>query len=151
MKGFKTFVEEAIKRSFGFSAGVGSDTFQKPAEDSVKNMSDIADPETLKRVNAYVSAIADAEYVQPMAAVSQLRSKLETLGLSFNNDVQMEGKSGSVSLDVIRFGGRYGEDGATGDIINDDGISHQKSGGLKLKLRYETLENGACKVYAELV
>ena len=150
MKGFKTFIDEAIKRSFGFSAGVGSDTFQKPAEDSVKNMSDIADAETLKRVNAYVSGIADAEYIQPMAAVSQLRSKLETIGLSFSNDVQMEGKSGSVSLDVIRFGGRYGEDGS-GEIINDDGISHEKSGGLKLKLRYETLENGACKVYAELV
>ena len=38
MKSFKTFIDEAIKRSFGFSAGVGSDTFQKPAEDSVKNM-----------------------------------------------------------------------------------------------------------------
>ena len=148
MKSFKTFIDEAIKRSFGFSAGVGSDTFQKPAEDSVKNMSDLADPEILKRVNSFVSAIADAEYIQPMAAVEQLRSKLEALGLSFG-DVQMEGKSGSVSLDVIRFGGRYGEDGS-GEIINDDGISHQKSGGLKLKLRYETLENGACKVYAEL-
>ena len=103
MKSFKTFIDEAIKRSFGFSAGVGSDTFQKPAEDSVKNMSDLADPEILKRVNSFVSGIADAEYIQPMAAVEQLRSKLEALGLSFG-DVQMEGKSGSVSLDVVREG-----------------------------------------------
>ena len=34
--------------------------------------------------------------------------------------------------------------------INDDGISHKLGKELKLKGKYETLQNGAVKVYAEL-
>ena len=38
-----------------------------------------------------------------------------------------------------------------GSDINDDGISHKKEGGLKLQVKYETLQNGTSKVYAKLV
>ena len=43
-------------------------------------------------------------------------------------------------------GGVYGKTGEepAGEVKNDDGIERQ------LKIRYETLSNGACKVYAEL-
>ena len=38
-----------------------------------------------------------------------------------------------------------------GSDIKDDGISHKKEGGLKLNVKYETLENGSSKVFAKLV
>ena len=46
-------------------------------------------------------------------------------------------------------GGRFGKD-TDGSDINDDGLTHKVGKELKLKGRYETLENGAVKVYAEL-
>ena len=56
-------------------------------------------------------------------------------------------KSGTVSLGLSKFGGVYGKTGEepAGEVKNDDGIERQ------LKVKYETLENGATKVYAELV
>ena len=60
---------------------------------------------------------------------------------------EMADKSGTVSLGLSKFGGVYGKTGEepAGEVKNDDGIERQ------LKIRYETLSNGACKVYAELV
>ncbi len=45
---------------------------------------------------------------------------------------------------------KFGKD-IDGSDLNDDGISHKKEGGLKLNVKYETLENGSSKVYAKLV
>ena len=58
--------------------------------------------------------------------------------------------NGSVNLDISQFGGRFGKD-IDGSDIKDDGISHKKEGGLKLNVKYETLENGSSKVFAKLV
>ena len=49
-----------------------------------------------------------------------------------------------------QFGGRFGKD-TDGTDVNDDGISHKKEGGLKIKLDHELLQNGSSKVYAKLV
>ena len=38
-----------------------------------------------------------------------------------------------------------------GSDVNDDGISHQKEGGLKLEIKHELLSTGSSKVYAKLV
>ena len=45
---------------------------------------------------------------------------------------------------------KFGKD-IDGSDIKDDGISHKKEGGLKLNVKYETLENGSSKVFAKLV
>ena len=58
--------------------------------------------------------------------------------------------NGSVNIEVNQFGGRFGKD-IDGSDIKDDGISHKKEGGLKLNVKYETLENGSSKVFAKLV
>ena len=80
--------------------------------------------------------------------MEQLASKLKTLGLDMNIP-EMSG-NGSVNLEVTQFGGRFGKD-IDGSDIKDDGISHKKEGGLKLNVKYETLENGSSKVFAKLV
>jgi hypothetical protein len=153
MKSFKSFINEAAPAVSSTPRPVAkaSATLQ-PTEDGRDNIADVSNPEILKKINAFVGSIGDGEYMLPAGAVSQLRAKLETIGLSFG-DVALEGKSGSVSVDVKQYGGRWGKDGTQKpeETINDDGISHKKDGGLKLNFKYETLSNGASRVYATLV
>jgi len=95
-----------------------------------------------------LGSIANQEYLNPKAALEQLASKLKTLGLEMTIP-EMSG-NGSVNIEVNQFGGRFGKD-IDGSDIKDDGISHKKEGGLKLNVKYETLENGSSKVFAKLV
>ena len=110
---------------------------------------DIANPESLQKVNAYVGSIAEQEYLNPKAALEALANKLKTIGLEIS-PVEMTGDNGKVTAEVKQFGGRFGKD-LDGADINDDGISHRKEGGLKLEVSYETLNTGTSKVYAKLV
>ena len=118
-------------------------------EDGNIGAHNIHDQKVLDRVNAFVGSIAAQEYLNPTAAVEQLANKLKTIGLEVKLPA-MEGANGSVSGEVCQFGGRFGKD-IDGSDINDDGISHRKEGGLKLNVKYETLENGSSKVFAKLV
>jgi hypothetical protein len=115
--------------------------------DSDHNLNDITDDEVVARINNFVGSIAGMEHINPMAAVNHLRSKLHGLGIEMIGELpEMTDKSGSVSIPLSAFGGVYGKTGEepAGEVKNDDGVKRQ------LKLRYETLDNGACKVYAEL-
>ena len=129
------------------------------AHQSVENdnvgIFDIANPESLKRVNAFVGAIADKEYLQPDAAMHQLAMRLETIGLRYTVP-KIDGNNGKSVVEVSQFGGRYGKtsDNTTsgdGDIENGDGISHRKEGGLKLEFNWEKQSNNTYKVFANLV
>ena len=111
-------------------------------------MHNIQDEEVLKVVNGFVGSIADREYINPQHAVDELKEKLSRVGLHF--DCHLEGDSGTNSCDVVRHGGRFGKD-TDGSDVNDDGISHQKEGGLKLEIKHELLSTGSSKVYAKLV
>ena len=147
MKTFKQHVKEAHSGYMGDGQGVGV-AVQNSIEDGNISAANIHDPEVLKQVNAFVGSIAEREYLSPQKAVNELKEKLGRVGLSF--DCQVEGDKGSKTVDVKQFGGRFGKD-TDGSDINDDGISHKKEGGLKLEVSYETLKNGASRVYAKLV
>ena len=91
---------------------------------------DVANPDSLQRVNAFVGAIAEQEYLQPDAAMHQLAMKLGTIGLTYVLP-KVEGNNGKSVVEVSQHGGRYGKtsDNTTsgeGDIENGDGISHRK-------------------------
>ena len=118
-------------------------------EDGSMGAHNIHDQKVLDRVNAFVGSIAAQEYLNPKAAVEQLANKLKTIGLEVSMPA-MEGANGSVTGEVSQFGGRFGKD-VDGSDLNDDGISHRKEGGLKLNVKYETLDNGSSKVFAKLV
>ena len=129
------------------------------AHQSVENdnvaIFDVANPESLQKVNAYVGAIADQEYLQPDAAMHQLAMRLATIGLRYTVP-KIDGNNGKSVVEVSQFGGRYGKtsDNATsgdGDIENGDGISHRKEGGLKLEFNWEKQSNNTYKVFANLV
>ena len=116
--------------------------------DSDHNLNDITNDEIVARINRFVGSIASMDHINPTAAVNHLRSKLHGIGVEVVGEIpEMADKSGTVSLGLSKFGGVYGKTGEepAGEVKNDDGIERQ------LKIRYETLSNGACKVYAELV
>ena len=147
MKTLKQHIAEGYKQGKYGAGNVGTPDVNS-VEDGSIGVHNIHDPKVLERVNAFVGSIANQEYLNPKAAMEQLASKLKTLGLDMNIP-EMSG-NGSVNLEVTQFGGRFGKD-IDGSDIKDDGISHKKEGGLKLNVKYETLENGSSKVFAKLV
>jgi hypothetical protein len=150
MKSFKQHIKEAHYE--GDAQGVGTTDNNNSVEDSRLGAHNIENANVLKQVNAFVGSIADREYINPDHAISELREKLSRLGLSFDN-VVLEGDKGTVTVDLKQFGGRYGKDtdSKPDEVINDDGISHRKEGGLKLEFNFEKLNNNSSKVYAKLI
>ena len=143
----KTFKQHVNEHSYN-GGQVGSDT-SNSVEDGAAGAHNIQDAAVLQKVNAFVGSIAEREYLQPQFAVDELREKLQRIGLTCSACV-LEGPSGKETVELKQFGGRFGKD-TDGSDINDDGISHRKEGGLKMELSYETLKNGASRVYAKLV
>ena len=133
MKTFKQHIKE------GGQMGVGT-TSHEPVEDSVIEVYNIHLFEILQRVNGFVGSIADREFVQVDPALSQLETRLRTIGVQLKDSISIEDKKGTFESGLSFNGGRFGKD-TDGSDINDDGLTHKVGKELKLKGRYETLEN----------
>ena len=136
MKSFNQFLAE------GPHVGVSTTVNQTGTTDTY----DIQDPNVLKRVNAFVGSIGDREYLIPENAVGQLKNFLERIGLSFETPTLPEG-NGSVSVDLLRWGGVFGKSTDTAFDEFDKGPGIDKS----LKIDVEALNNSSWKVYAKIV
>ena len=136
----------------GGSPAVGT-TDQNLAVDFNINPSAVQEPEIVKKLNAFIGAVANAEFILPEHGIDKIRRSLSRVGFSFGATPTMEGQSGSFELPLTRFGGRFGKDTdtPTDEIINDDGISHMIEGGLALKIQYEMLQNSSCRIFAKIV
>ena len=126
-----------------------------PVEDDNKGLFNVQDPASLQQLNGFVGGLADKEYLQPEAAIGQLRTRLGTVGLDFKVPT-VDGDKGSAVAEVTQFGGRYGKttdntNAGDGDIEDGDGVSHKKAGGLKLEFNWEKQANNTYKVFASLV
>ena len=144
MKSFKQF-NEAYTERFA----------QQGTEDETHAYFNVDDPVAMQKLNAYVGSVADKEYLQPDSAMHQLAMRLGTVGLSYTLP-KIEGNNGKTVVELMQFGGRYGKtpDNTTsgeGAIVNDDGISHRKEGGLKLEFNWERQANNTYKVFANLI
>ena len=147
MKSFKQFNEAGYTDRFAHTS----------AEDDNKHLINVQDEKVVQRLNGYVGAIADREYLQPEAAIKQLNNKLGIVGLNFA-EPKVDSDKGKVTVEVTQFGGRYGKtsDNSNGpmsqgkEIEDGDGISHKKDGGLKIEFNWEKQENNQFKVFANL-
>ena len=119
------------------------------AEDDNLGLFNVQDEASMQKLNGFVGALADKEYLQPGAAVEQLAMRLGTVGLNFTLP-KIDGDKGNTVVEVSQFGGRFGKD-TDGSDINDDGVSHKKEGGLKLEFNWEKQANNTYKVFANLV
>ena len=147
MKTFKQHIKEGGYA--GDAQGVGTTGYQEPIEDGSIGVHNIHEPAILQRVNAFVGSIADREYLKPEAALAQLEARLGSIGVQLKDSITIDNKQGNFESALVFNGGRFGKD-TDGSDINDDGISHKLGKELKLKGKYETLQNGAVKVFAEL-
>ena len=140
MKNFNQFVTEA-------PTGLWNQT---PVSMNGDDNFDITNPSVLKRVNAFVGSIADREYLIPEAAIQQLRNFMMRIGVQFPKVDLPE--SGSISLPLSQWGGRFGKDLDTpyDEFVSDDGITDRLPGGLSLEIKTEAVANGSWKVYAEI-
>jgi hypothetical protein len=146
MKSFKQF-DEAYTDRFTHTS----------AEDDNKHLVNIHDDKVVQRLNGYVGAINDREYLQPEAAIKQLNNKLEIVGLRFA-EPKVDSDKGNATVELTQFGGRYGKtpDNSNGpmsqgdEIENGDGISHKRDGGLKIEFNWEKQDNNQFKVFANL-
>ena len=105
--------------------------------------------ESLQQLNAYVGSIAYRDYMNPRTALEGLARKLSIVGLHF------EPNAGLIETAIEEYplsfmGGRYGMD-IDGEVKEDDGIEPKIGHGLKLIVRYESLNNGLTSVNAEIV
>jgi hypothetical protein len=132
-----------------------NEAIQVSTEDETHASFNIQDPVALQKLNGFVGALAEQEYLQPDAAIHQMAMKLGTVGLQFALP-KIEGNGGKTVVELTQFGGRYGKTpenttSGDGDIENGDGISHRKEGGLKLEFKWERQENNTYKVFANLI
>ena len=143
MKNFNQYVTEA-------GTGAAGIWNQTPITYNQTDPFDVANPDVLKRVNAFVGSIADREYLIPEAAIQQLRNFMLRIGLQFPKVDLPE--SGSISLPLSQWGGRFGKDLDTpyDEFVNDDGITDRVPGGLSLDIKTESVANGSWKVYAKI-
>ena len=146
MKSFKQF-DEAYTDRFAHTS----------IEDDNKHLVNIHDDKVVQRLNGYVGAINDREYLQPEAAIKQLNNKLGIVGLHFA-EPKVDSDKGNATVELTQFGGRYGKtpNNSNGpmsqgdEIENGDGISHKKDGGLKIEFNWEKQDNNQFKVFANL-
>ena len=144
MKSFKQFDES-------------HSTALNSAEDDNLGLFNVQDERVMQRLNAYVGALSQQEYMQPDAAMKQLNNKLNIVGLNFV-EPKIESDKGNATVELTQFGGRYGKttDNSTGamsdgkEIENGDGISHKKDGGLKIEFNWEKQNNNQFMVSAVL-
>ena len=146
MKSFKQF-DEAYTDRFAHTS----------AQADNQHLVNIHDDKGVPRLNGYVGASAEREYLQPEAAIKQLNNKLEIVGLRFA-EPKIDSDKGNATVELTQFGGRYGKtpNNSNGpmsqgdEIENGDGISHKKDGGLKIEFNWEKQENNQFKVFANL-
>ena len=137
MKNFKSFMAEhpSYDASMNFSAG------------------GFGDPMVIKKLNALMGKLTYGEqFSSGEPVVRQIRSSLSKIGLTFGEVPNMSEESGSFSLPLTLYGGRFGKlpDTPIDEFVNDDGLQDQVEGGLSLEISYEMTEDNCYRINAKI-
>ena len=137
MKDFKSFMAEhpSYDASMNFSAG------------------GFGDPMVIKKLNALMGKLTYGEqFSSGEPVVRQIRSSLSKIGLTFGEVPNMSEESGSFSLPLTLYGGRFGKLPETpiDEFVNDDGLQDQVEGGLSLEISYEMTEDNCYRINAKI-
>ena len=109
-------------------------------------LGDLTSDAVIERLNAYVGAIGDREYLNPEKAVSEMRQKLMRVGLHFG-DVQFTEESGEISVPLIQYGGAFGKSAETPIDEFDD----EMESGRSLNFVYERTGGGTHRILAKIM
>jgi hypothetical protein len=134
----KTFKKHLSEKAVDGGYPVDTDSFSN----------DVSNPANIERINAFLGAMGQIEYLIPEHAMNKIRERLGRLALSFDT-VDLGEDGGKISMPLTQFGGRFGKD-EEGDV-NDDGISHKVEGGLSLEIMHEKTGAGTHFVRCRIV
>ena len=137
MKDFKSFMAEhpSYDASMNFSAG------------------GFGDPMVIKKLNALMGKLTYGEqFSDGEPVVRQIRNSLSKIGLTFGEVPNMSEESGSFSLPLTLYGGRFGKlpDTPIDEFVNDDGLQDQVEVGLSLEISYEMTEDNCYRINAKI-
>jgi len=137
MKNFKSFMAEhpSYDASMNFSAG------------------GFGDPMVIKKLNALMGKLTYGEqFSDGEPVVRQIRNSLSKIGLTFGEVPNMSEESGSFSLPLTLYGGRFGKlpDTPIDEFASDDGLQDQVEGGLSLEVSYEMTEDNCYRINAKI-
>ena len=133
MKSFKTYLRE-VALGTG-SAGITSEVdpeFHRIDQEDVR-----------ARVNNWLSASSQVEYMNVDAALRQLAGKVEQIGLSFNVQVEAAGESGSLRIPLSQFGEKHDH---AGEHVLDVEIPED----LVMSIEYERMPTGGFRVTGQI-
>jgi len=135
---------------------------------------DVGKPESIQRLNAFLSTFSGKRYIDPNYALKQVQTKLGIVGLNFTYhptrpykfdtgsgaSTSISAPSGApstfLSIDTETFpltymGGRYGVLDDKYTVGTDDGISHRLGKPLSLKVQYSVFNNGLVNIIPTIV
>jgi len=135
MKTFKQYMKEAPHPADG----------DNPVDGDMM-LGDLTSDAVVERLNAYVGAIADREYLNPEKAVAEMRQKLMRVGLHFG-DVQFTEESGEISVPLIQYGGAFGKSAET----PYDEFDNEVESGRSLNFVYERTGGGTHRILAKIM
>ena len=110
------------------------------------HLKDLSDETVIEKLNSFVGSIGMKEYLNPEAAVNELRQKLMRIGLHFE-DVNFGDMQGSVSMPLIMNGGKFGK----ADDSEVDEFMNEQESGRSIEFVYEKLPTGTHNVFAKIV
>ena len=131
MKSFKTYLRE-VSLGTG-TAGITADgdfDFHRLDQEDVK-----------ARVNTWLSANMQMEFLTVNAALIQLAKKTQQLGISFDVQVEAAGDSGSLRIPLSVFGEKTDTDG---HYVDNYGSTIPEN--LVLDIQYEKMPTGGFRV-----
>ena len=109
----------------------------------------------LNRINAFLDAFSNKEYMDPRGALGMLRAKLNITGLDFDfNNISDFTEEGHNRFPITRFGGTFGKalDTPFDEFETTDGIKEYNNGkGLNLDINLSTTDSGLYKIDAKIV
>ena len=135
MKSFKTYLKE-VALGTG-TAGITADgdfDFHRIDQEDVKS-----------RVNTWLSANMQMEFTTVNAALNQLASKTQQIGVTFDVQVEAAGESGSLRIPFSVFGEKTDTEGNY--VSNYDPTIPE---GLVLDIQYEKVPTGGFRVSGQI-
>ena len=128
---------------------------EHPSYDASMNFSagGFGDPMVIKKLNALMGKLTYGEqFSDGEPVVRQIRNSLSKIGLTFGEVPNMSEESGSFSLPLTLYGGRFGKlpETPTDEFVNDDGLQDQVEGGLSLEISYEMTEDNCYRINAKI-
>lgn len=134
----------------GFGIGDPSDSHGRSAY-SDAGIYRTESPAQLKRLNAFISAFTQKEFLDPRAAMGMLRAKLNIAGLDFKIDMAESLDDGTTSYRLYKFGGTFGKSLETphDEFETTDGFEEGKS--YALNVNVIDIPSGLYKIDAKIV